>query len=122
MGASAKPVSEAWNSLIGPLGLAGAVEGQRVESHPAAPRFAGLVERVGSEEHPELLLRLAEPAPGIAHLFAMHMGGSTYLPVRLYLYEDTAPAAVTREEPVWQVWMNQRFPVAGEESAVAQEQ
>jgi hypothetical protein len=105
-------------AVVGPLGLSGAVEGQQVESRTGAPRFAGLVERVGPKEYPEMLLRLTEPAPGIAHLFAMPMGGSVYLPVRVYLYGETAPAAVTREEPVWQAWTNQTFPAAGDANVV----
>jgi uncharacterized protein YndB with AHSA1/START domain len=114
MSIAREPVSDAWESLVGPLGLSSAVEGQRVESHPGAPRFAGLVERVGPKEYPELLLRLTEPAPGIAHLFVMPMGDRVCLPVRIYLYGETAATAVTREEPVWQAWMKQQFPVAGD--------
>jgi hypothetical protein len=41
------------------------------------------------------------------------MGGQVFLPIRLYLYGDQAPAAVARDEPRWQAWLNDRFPVAG---------
>src|SRR5262249_35267050 len=82
---------EAWKALTGGLGIAGAADGQRVRSAPGAATLSGVVERVHSGEHlDELLLRLDEPAPGVAHLAAISMGGRTFLPVRLYLYGDTA--------------------------------
>jgi uncharacterized protein YndB with AHSA1/START domain len=121
MGVTPEPVSKAWEALIGPLGFSGTVEGQHVSSAAGAPRLAGLVERVGPAEYPELLLRLDAPAPGIAHFFAMAMGGSVCLPVRFYLYGDRAPAVVTRDEPVWKAWMAERFPAAGDASAVPQQ-
>ncbi len=65
----------------------------------------------------ELLLRLDEPAPGIAHLFALPMG-QIYLPIRVYLYGERAPAAVARDEAVWQAWMNEHFPSVGDGSKV----
>ena len=69
---------------------------------------------MGEEAYPEeLLLRLEEPAPGIAHLFAMEMGGQVYLSVRIYLYGETAAATVARDEPLWQAWMAERFPTGG---------
>lgn len=118
MGMTAEPTSSAWNALTGPLGLAGAVEGQQVRSTAGAPHLAGIVQRVGPPEYPELILRLDAPAPGIAHLFAMPMGGQVCLPVRLFLYGDRATAVGAHEEPAWQSWMNQRFPTGA--SAIAQ--
>ena len=115
---SAEPTSVAWNGLIGPLGLSSAVEGQRVTSAPGAPPFAGIVERVGPPDHPELLLRLDQPAPGIAHLFALPMGGQVCLPVRLFLYGERATEVAAREERSWQSWINERFPAAA--SPIAQ--
>jgi uncharacterized protein YndB with AHSA1/START domain len=108
------PKSEAWAALTGSLGLAGATMGQRFRKMAGAPPLAGLVERVGEDPFPEeLLLRLDEPVPGLAHLFAMDMGGQVYLSIRLYLYGDQASAAVARDEPSWQAWMNKSFPSDG---------
>jgi uncharacterized protein YndB with AHSA1/START domain len=122
MGFASGSVPEAWDALVRPLGLSGAAEGQRVKSVAGAPRFAGVVEHVGPQEYPaELLLRLDEPAPGIAHLFAMAMGGAVCVPVRLYLYGVGAHAAVGRDEPVWQAWMSERFPAALDPSVPVQE-
>jgi uncharacterized protein YndB with AHSA1/START domain len=110
-GVAPEPKSNAWAALTGSLGLAGLAKSQRFSTSAGAPRLAGLVERVGEEPFPEeLLLRLDEPAPGIAHLFAMELGGQVYLSIRLYLYGDLAPAAVTRDKSGWQAWMNEHFP------------
>ena len=103
-----EPEPEAWSALTGPLGLAGAAPGQQRHTTAGPPPLAGLVEAAG--DHHELLLRLDEPAPGLAHLFAMPMGGQVVLSIRLYLYGDRAAAAVARDEPAWQAWLDERFP------------
>jgi len=114
MGVAPEPKSAAWATLTGALGLAEAAAGQQVTTPASAPPLAGIVARVGLAEYPEeLLLRLTEPAPGIAHLFAMSMAGQVFLPIRLYLYGDQALAAARRDEPVWQAWMSERFPTPG---------
>jgi hypothetical protein len=59
-----------------------------------------------------LLVRLDEPAHGIAHLFAMPMGGNICLPIRFYLYGEQASIVRTREEPVWRAWLDKQFPSA----------
>jgi uncharacterized protein YndB with AHSA1/START domain len=118
MGAAPEPKSDAWARLNGGLGLTGATVGGRVSSGDGAPRLAGIVEQMGEEPHAEeLLLRLDEPAPGIAHLFAMPMGGQVLLSVRLYLYGDEAGATVAREEPVWRAWFQEHLPM-GDMSAL----
>ena len=119
MGAAPEPKSAAWQALTASLGLEGAAVGQRVQASASVPTLAGLVERAGESAYPEeLLIRLDEPAPGIAHLFAMPMGGKIYLPIRLYLYGSRAAEVVAREEPLWQAWVNEHFPVADTASAV----
>ena len=113
MGVAPEPKAEAWAALTGPLGLAGAAVGQRVTSSAGAPPLAGVVEHFGPAEHPEgLLIRLDEPAPGLANLFALPMGGQVYLPIRIFLYGDQAPAAAASAESVWQAWMQEHFPPA----------
>lgn len=112
--AAPEPKSEAWAALTSSLGLAGATMGQRVRTPTGAPPLAGLVERVGEDPFPEeLLLRLDEPVPGIAHLFAMDLGGQVYLSIRLYLYGDQASVVVARDELLWRAWMNEHFPSDG---------
>jgi uncharacterized protein YndB with AHSA1/START domain len=112
MGAAAEPIGAAWDTLVSTLGIGEATEGARVQSGADAPPLAGLVEQAGQPEYPGYLLRLDAPAPGIAHLFALPMGGPVLLPVRMYLYGDTAAAVAARTEPLWQAWMQTRFPLA----------
>jgi uncharacterized protein YndB with AHSA1/START domain len=119
MGVAPEPQSEAWKALTIPLGVANATVGQRLLTTSGAPTLAGVVEWAGQVEWPELLVRLDEPAPGIAHLFALAMGGQVYLTIRFYLYGDQAAAAVARAEPVWQGWIEQHFGLAGAEGNVA---
>jgi hypothetical protein len=119
MGVAPEPKSEAWDALTRPLGLAGAAVGQRVSTPAGAPPLAGTVEWAGQADwSEELLLRLDEPAPGLAHLFALPMGGQVYLTTRFYLYGDQAPAAAAHAESAWQAWVNERFAPAGVEGNV----
>jgi uncharacterized protein YndB with AHSA1/START domain len=108
---TAAPVQSTWSDFMTRAGLLGAAEGQHVRSRDDAPRLAGHVERVGPPEFPELLIRLDEPASGVAHVFAMAMGGQTCVSIRVFLYADDPAAVVEREEPRWREWVNQRFPV-----------
>jgi hypothetical protein len=120
MGMAPEPKSEAWVALMASLGFAGAAVGQPVKTSAAAPPLAGLVEWAGPPEYPEeLLLRLEEPAPGIAHLFAMAMGGQICVAIRVYLYGAQASAAVERAEPLWQTWISAHFPSVADASSVA---
>jgi hypothetical protein len=93
------------------LGFAGARAGERRDAAAGVPPMGGMVERVGEAAYPEeLLLRLDKPSPGIAHLFAMPMGGQVFLSMRIFFYGDRAAAAASRDEPLWREWMNQRYP------------
>lgn len=110
MAFTSEPKEKAWAELTQSLGLTGATVGQSVKSLGDAPRLAALVEHAGPEAYPELMLRLEQPAPGTAHLFAMPMGGQVCLSVRLYLYGKEANAVAAGEEPVWQAWLERLFP------------
>ena len=119
LGFAPAPASQAWEALTGPLGLAGAAMGERRKADDAVPSFAGLVEQTGAGGHPRgILLRLDQPAPGIASLFVHDMGEQVYVIVDFYLYGDRAAGAAARDEPLWRAWMNQHFP-AGEASPAA---
>lgn len=118
MGVAPEPKEEAWAALTGQLGINGAGVGQHVSTPPETPPLAGLVEWAGQPAWPEeLLIRLGAPAPGIAHLVPHPMGGQIYLTLRFYLFGDQAHAAVRRAEPLWQEWVNARFPMPAEASA-----
>ena len=78
-----------------------------------------MVEWAGQPAWPEeLLLRLDEPMPGIAHFVPHAMGGQIYLSIRFFLYGDQAPAAVARAEPTWQAWVNEHFSIVLSPEAV----
>lgn len=118
MGMAPEPKEDAWAALTQALGLVDAEVGRSVRTTPDAPPLAGVVEWAGQPAWPEeLLVRLADPAPGIAHLVPHPMGGAVYLSVRCYLYGAGANAAVDRAEPLWREWLATRFPLAGEEVA-----
>ena len=103
--------STAFDALTGPLGFAGAVAGQQVHSTSGSPSLGGIVEEVGSPEKAEdLIVRLNDPSPGIAHLAAYQMGDSVYMAANLYLYGDQAAATAANLEPQMQAWIAERFP------------
>jgi uncharacterized protein YndB with AHSA1/START domain len=115
MGVARQSEPEAWDLLSASLALSGATIGQRRNTLGTGPRLGGLLEQTGEGRHAhQFLFRLDTPAPGIAHLFALTIGGQDYLTIRFYLYGEQASAAVEREEPLWKKWIGQHFPVAGE--------
>ena len=108
MAFTSEPMEKAWGEVTQELGLAAAQVGQGVKSSGDAPQLAAVVESAGPKA--EFMLRLDQPAPGLAQLTAMPMGGKTYLYICLYLYGGAARDIVAREEPVWQAWINKLFP------------
>lgn len=112
-----EPAAEAWATLTGALGLTEPVVGQRISTSGDTPPLAGTVASVGVPAYPEIMLVLDTPGPGIAHLFPLPMGGLVYLPIRVFLYGDDAPAAATAAEPVWQAWVTRSFAATPEASA-----
>jgi uncharacterized protein YndB with AHSA1/START domain len=112
------PTSEAdaWKKLTLGLGLAEAQLGER-RSAPAgdAPAFAGNIERSaqGPGKH-ELLLRLDQPAPGVAVLATGTWEKQVHVAFSLYLFGDRAAEVAAREEPLWQAWMAAQFPAPRE--------
>ena len=92
--------AEAWEALRGALGTA---------------PFTGTEERgqaLGKNEN-QTLLRLSEPAPGIALIGAYSWAGSTQVAMSVYLFGDQAAEVVAREEPRWKEWMASLFTPAG---------
>jgi uncharacterized protein YndB with AHSA1/START domain len=109
MAFTAGPKEKAWAGLTQPLGLADANAGASVKSSGDAPRLEAVVEHAGPKAH-ELTLRLSQPAPGTAYVYAMSMGDQALLGVTLYLYGEGAGAVAAREEPLWQGWLARLFP------------
>jgi uncharacterized protein YndB with AHSA1/START domain len=101
----------AWNEFLALLGLAESGPGQLWNTPAGVPRLAGSVDQIGDGKEPHELLRLQEPAPGVAFLNACEMGGQVYVNLYFYWYGDGASGVVASQEPSWQAWMNQHFPL-----------
>jgi uncharacterized protein YndB with AHSA1/START domain len=119
LGMSSESQTNVWNQLAGPLKLANVVEGERLQTPAGAPRLAGVVENVGPAEYPGVLVRLDQPAPGVAHVFTVPMGGMVCYAVRFYFYGNSAADTIEREEPVWQEWIGRHFPAVGTAGSLA---
>ena len=113
--ASETSEAAAWETLIGPLGLAEAGAGRRWSTRGGATPLAGSIERLDDARH-MADLRLDEPAPGLAFLFSHSMGERIYVAMTFFLYGDGAAAAAERFEPLWQAWMQERFRAVQEAS------
>jgi uncharacterized protein YndB with AHSA1/START domain len=112
MGFSSDPESKAWEKAGGELGLLRVTQGQEWTVPAGLPRMAGVVDSVGKGMHPNtVLLRLQAPAPGSAYAGTFSCGGMVMVCLSVYLYGDKAKAAVDRDEPAWQKWMGERFPM-----------
>jgi uncharacterized protein YndB with AHSA1/START domain len=105
---SQAPPLETWRSLMDALVLD--EQSRQVASAPGTPVLSGTVERIGDEAHPELLLRLERPAPGLAHMFVMPLGEQVMLSIRFYLYGDLGAAAAAEAESDWTNWLAKQFP------------
>ncbi|HEY2018968.1 MAG TPA: SRPBCC domain-containing protein [Bryobacteraceae bacterium] len=112
MAVAAEPVSQAWDTLTGSLGIGVPELGQTVKTGAGAPPLAGVVEAVRKDDHPYALLLVHDPAPGAVFLNACAMGAQVFISISVYLYGDGAAAAVGRDEPLWQEWLNGQFPPA----------
>ena len=104
-GITAGAAADAWRTFGAGLGLEGAAVGQSVRTPSGAPRLAGVVENVGPETFPEVLVRAEDPGAGLVSLFAMAMGPMAMVMVRMYLYGDDAELVAAREESAWKAWL-----------------
>jgi uncharacterized protein YndB with AHSA1/START domain len=103
--------AEAWETLTAALGVKGVSVGQRWATPAGVSPLGGVLELV-TENPYDALMRLDRPGPGIAALGAVtYPGGQSVAAMNLYLYGDQAAATVARETPVWQAWLQQRFPM-----------
>jgi uncharacterized protein YndB with AHSA1/START domain len=106
--------AEAWETLTAALGVKGVSVGQRWTTPAGVSPLSGLLEDV-TENPYDALLRLDKPGPGIAALGAVtYPSGQSVVAMNLYLYGDQAAATVARETPVWQAWLQERFPMPTE--------
>ncbi len=114
MGGSQEPTSAAWAAFTSSLGLSSVAVGDRVHVASGVPELGGTVERAAEESYAEeMILLLDQPDRGFAHLFAMAMGGSVLLSLRIHFFGENAASSVTRDKPRWQAWMSEHFPSPG---------
>jgi uncharacterized protein YndB with AHSA1/START domain len=109
--------ADAWETLTGALGLKGLSVAQRWTAPAGVPALSGMVEYVTQNPY-DALLRLDTPGPGLAALgtFGFPGGGPTMVAMNFYLYGDHAAETVARETPLWQAWLQERFPMPVESS------
>jgi len=102
--------AEAWETLTAAVGLKGVSVGQRRTAPAGLPALSGVAEYASQSPY-DALLRLDQPAPGVAAFGAFDMGGQIMVAMSIYFYGDQAAQAVARETPLWQAWFQERFPV-----------
>jgi uncharacterized protein YndB with AHSA1/START domain len=100
---------EAWDTLTAALGLNGVSAGQLWAAPAGVPALGGVVEHA-SQSPCTALLRLDKPGPGTAALGTVSFGGSVLATFSFYFYGDQADGTVARETPLWQAWIEKRFP------------
>jgi hypothetical protein len=108
---AAGSVSTLWSRLVGPLGLENAAVGQEWHSAAGVPPLSGKVQFARGGNHPHLLVLLDAPAPGALLLNACSMGEQSMLSMSFYFHGDSAASSASRDEPLWQAWMKERFQV-----------
>jgi uncharacterized protein YndB with AHSA1/START domain len=101
--------AEAWATLTASLGLGGVVVGQDWVAPAGAPVLGGVVEYVSDSPY-GALLRLDTPGPGTAALGTIAFGDVVMATLTFYMYGDQAAETVAREMPLWQAWIQERFP------------
>lgn len=105
--------AEAWESLTGAFGMNGLSVGQRWTAPAGVPMLSGVAEYV-SESPYDTLLRFDNPGSGVAALGAFNYGGQSMVALNFYHYGDQAEEIAARETPVWQAWIQERFPAPTE--------
>lgn len=104
--------AKTWEKMGGELGLYKVSAGQKWSAPDGFPRTAGVVDSLGQGMHSNtVLLRLDQPVPGTAYIGAFSCGGMVQVYMAIYLYGPNAKAAVERDEPKWQKWVSERFPM-----------
>ena len=95
-----------WSLITEALNLAGVNVGDRRETPSDAPRLAGVVERVHQDAGSrELMLRLDEPADGIAVIGSFSMGDEARGMASLYFYGPDAADTAAAEQAKWTRWL-----------------
>ena len=102
--------AQAWEALTAASGLNGIRVGQHWTAPAGAPALGGVAEYISKSPH-DALLRLDTPGPGVAAFGAFNVGGQSMVALSFYHYGDHAAETVARETPLWQAWIDERFPM-----------
>jgi hypothetical protein len=102
--------TKTWEKLGGELALVNLVEGQKWTAPNGFPKMTGASLGQGMTSN-TVLLRVDTPVPGTAYVGAFPCGGMAQVYLAIYLYGDDAKAVVERDEPTWQKWIDERFPM-----------
>jgi len=106
------PNEAGWDVLLRELGIANPTEGQRIAPANGAPPLAGeIAHALQSPGHRILIVRLTEPAPGMASIGSFPCGGPVQIMLSFYLFGEGAAAAVERDRAKWEKWIAERFPM-----------
>ena len=107
--------AEVWEALTAALGVNGVRIAERCTAPAGVPALSGVVEHFTRRPY-DALLRLDHPGPGIAALgvYTFPGGDQTMLALGFYLYGDRAAETVARVTPLWQAWLQKRFPMPTE--------
>jgi uncharacterized protein YndB with AHSA1/START domain len=104
--------TKTWEKFGGELGLLKVAPGQKWSTPAGAAPMSGVVDALGEGMHSNtVLLRLDTPAPGTAYIGVFRCGGMAQVYLAIYLYGPNAKAAIDRDEPLWQTWIGERFPM-----------
>ena len=115
MAPAAGTEAEAWDTLTAALGVKGVSAGQRWTA-PRVSRRSAVWWSTSTENPYDALLRLDTAGAGIAALGAVNCGGPIMVAMSFYHYGDQASGTVARETPLWQAWIQERFPMPTEPS------
>ncbi|HTY07209.1 MAG TPA: hypothetical protein VMC86_11875, partial [Gemmatimonadales bacterium] len=90
---------------------------ERCTAPAGVPVLSGVVEHFTRRPY-DALVRLDNPGPGIAALgvYTFPGGDQTMVAMGFYLYGDRAAETVARVTPLWQAWLQKRFPMPAEVS------
>jgi len=107
---SSDSATKAWEKLGGELGLLKVAQGQKWSAPDGFPHMSGVSLGQGMDSS-TVLLGLDAPVPGTAYIGTFPCGGMVQVYMAIYLYGANAKAAALRDEPTWQAWMGERFPM-----------
>ena len=97
--------------------MKGSSVAQRWTTPAGIPPLSGVVEYF-TERPYDALLRLDKPGPAVAALgvYTFPGGSQTMVAMGVYMYGDQAAEMVARATPVWEAWLQDRFPMPAEPS------